>query len=78
MTYRIDTKLAVHLKERSQYNHNYYRLNNGDVILETCDDDNLFGYWLVNGKIPELLGYYEYDSIFKLPEGDYDVDNEIC
>jgi len=53
-------------------------MNDGNIILEKCDDDNLFGYWLVNGETTELLGYYEYDSIFNLPAGIYDVDNEIC
>ena len=69
----LDTNGAIHLKERSWYNHNYYQLQNGDIILEKCDDDTVFSYYLVDEKI-EYLGDYYYESIFGLQQGLYELE----
>lgn len=52
-----------HLKDRSSYNHNYYiNPNTGEIILEECDDDNYYEYFLTdkNLNIIKRIGEYYY------------------
>ena len=64
--YTIETPSKwKHLKDRSSYNHNYYlNPNTGEIILEECDDDNYFEYFLVdeNLNIVKRIGEYYYDD----------------
>ena len=52
MAYIIhNPKKWEHLKERSCYNHNYYRNpETGEVILEVCDDDSWCDYYDEQGN----------------------------
>ena len=65
-SYTIETPSKwKHLKDRSSYNHNYYlNPNTGEIILEECDDDNYFEYFLTdkNLNIVKQIGEYYYDE----------------
>jgi hypothetical protein len=65
-SYTIETPSKwKHLKDRSSYNHNYYlNPNTGEIILEECDDDNYFEYFLTdkNLNIVKRIGEYYYDD----------------
>ena len=64
--YTIETPSKwKHLKDRSSYNHNYYlNPNTGEIILEECDDDNYFEYFLAdkNLNIVKRIGEYYFDD----------------
>lgn len=53
----LETKDFKHLKDKSQYNYNYYISNKGLEILEICHEDyNFYEFRLIEGERWELLG----------------------
>ena len=64
--YTIETPSKwKHLKDKSVYNHNYYfNPITGEIILEECDDDNYFEFFLVDKNLNKMnrIGEYYYDD----------------
>jgi hypothetical protein len=73
-------KSWIHLKEVSVYNHNYYKNPaTGEILLEECDDEDLFDYFLVdeNLKNERFVGsylWYYYDGEGWIWNGDQDIE----
>jgi hypothetical protein len=64
-SFELDKKAMTHLKDKSSYNHNYYRLDLGvygdyiiaekcNILYEECSDDDFEAYY--------SLGYFEGDK----------------
>ena len=55
------------VQHHSSYNHNYYTSENGVIILEECNDDNVYSYWWVdseNGNTDYIGGVFSTFGIF--------------
>ena len=42
--------IGIHIPEKSTYNHNYFRLPNGTVVLMVNDDDGYNQVFVVSGE----------------------------
>ena len=54
-------KIGEHLPDISSYNHNFYRLPNGTMILMDSNDDNCSDVYVVKGSNKFLVGL-QYDN----------------
>lgn len=64
----------------SSYNHNYYTNDEGEIILEECDDDNGFSYYRIDPMTgsDDYLGFsFGYGGIFEDGEKIVTLDSEI-
>lgn len=64
----------------SSYNHNYYTNDEGEIILEECDDDNGFSYYRIDpmtGEDEYLGSEYCSCGIFNSDEQIVMLDSEI-
>ncbi|MFA5154546.1 MAG: hypothetical protein WC554_18525 [Clostridia bacterium] len=64
----IKSSEFVHLKDRSEYNHNYYQYtgeaNNKFIIYEICHEDYDFcEYWIIDNETKMFLGCSQFDHI---------------
>lgn len=78
MVTTINTRDFSHVSEvfynnkthRSVYNHNYYVSTNGEIILEECDDDSCFSYYVIDNNSIDFLGIAE--DVFGIFDEEYD------
>ncbi len=54
-------KIGEHLPDISTYNHNFYRLPNGTIILMVGDDDNCSDVFVIKDSNKFLVGL-QYDN----------------
>ena len=64
------TEIGVHLPNMSSYNHNYYKLPNGTVVLLQNDDDgfNQVSVKMPNGELKYVGAQYDHDGRFMVGE----------
>ena len=58
--------IGIHFPGRSRYNHNFYRLPNGEEVLLVSDDDGWNDVFLVDGDKLTLVGGQYDDGGFML------------
>lgn len=67
-SFTLDSRYVTHIKDKSSYNHNYYKLNLSnygdfiirekcDVIYQRCEDDCFEAYY--------SLGYFDENDKFQ-------------